>query len=224
MLSVEHTSSRCTDDIRTVCALFQLKKLATRVNQLQKAWDVAQESDNFSPLLQEMSKAKRFVKSCCKVLSDMYTALWAVCVAFIYFVKPEYQGRYTPAAIQNEYAVHIAAAQGDLYVVKQLLKKNPAFLNKKEPELGCTPLIGATIGGWKNVVEFLVKRGAELDLQDNEGCTALIRAVSRCQHSAWRKEEHRDIVEFLVARGAKLDLQDNRGRTARTLLSMVLRR
>ena len=55
------------------------------------------------------------------------------------------------------------------------------------------------------IVELLIKAGANIDLQDSRGRTALYIA-SLIGHTG--------IVELLIKAGANIDLQDSRGRTA----------
>ncbi|GBG35119.1 Ankyrin repeat domain-containing protein 34B [Hondaea fermentalgiana] len=55
------------------------------------------------------------------------------------------------------------------------------------------------------VAQWLIERGAKLDLQDNGGWVALMTA---CRY------EQPDTNQLLIERGAKLDLQNNNGYTA----------
>src|SRR6185295_16445379 len=86
--------------------------------------------------------------------------------------------------------------------------------NAKESDGGATALISAASRGDINIVNTLLKAGAdlilarpELDLnaQGANGVTALMLYV-------WRERE--DVVPQLLDRGAKLDLQDSGGDTA----------
>ena len=67
-------------------------------------------------------------------------------------------------------------------------------------------------GHYRVVEELLLKCGADIDLQNSNGMSALMLAV---------REEQSKIVEFLVAKGAKVDLQTVGGDTA--LSQAVLR-
>ena len=58
------------------------------------------------------------------------------------------------------------------------------------------------------MVEFLVNHGADVNAQNNKGCTALMIALGNEQNVNWK------IVEFLVRNGAKVDAKDKKDRTA----------
>ena len=68
-------------------------------------------------------------------------------------------------------------------------------------------------GHYRVVEELLLKCGADIDLQNSNGMSALMLAI---------REEQSKIVEFLVAKGAKVDLQTVGGDTA--LSQAVLRK
>ena len=69
-----------------------------------------------------------------------------------------------------------------------------------------TALMYAARGGFHNIVRFLHKHGAALDLQNAEGQTALHRATGR--------GELKTVCELLVL-GADKEMQDLEGKTAR---------
>jgi ankyrin repeat protein len=71
-----------------------------------------------------------------------------------------------------------------------------------------TPLILAVKRGVKEIVESLLEHGANPDLQDANGRTALMYAI----------EYNRDIVPLLIRYGADTQLQNKRGRRARNYL------
>lgn len=54
-------------------------------------------------------------------------------------------------------------------------------------------------------MKMLIEAGANINIQDSEGKTPLIKAV---------KEKHADFVKFLCAAGADLEIKDNSGKTA----------
>ena len=70
---------------------------------------------------------------------------------------------------------------------------------------GDTLLILAARGGHTEIAKRLIDRGADCDITDNYGMTALRRAAN---------EGHTEIVKLLIDRGADCDIIDNYGMTA----------
>ncbi len=93
--------------------------------------------------------------------------------------------------------VHDAAAVGDLARVRELVGKDPSLVNAVSAE-GYPPLGLAAFLGRKDVAEFLLKAGADVNaVSKNEtGFTALTGAVAAGQA---------EIVELLVDRGADVN-------------------
>jgi ankyrin repeat protein len=122
--------------------------------------------------------------------------------------------------------------------VKALLARDPAQLNARdEKNDGATLLHLAVQEGQTNVLEFLLSRGARLDIKDNNNYTPLHwavmlgfkdiarllisngadvndRGLNRMTplHDA-AYNGHKDIVKMLIANGAKLDARDELGNT-----------
>lgn len=74
-----------------------------------------------------------------------------------------------------------------------LLLKGGASLNGQDTILGQTMLMRASLGGNIEVVKILLAHGARVDIQDNEGASALTWA---------RKKGYDEIVELLIQYGA----------------------
>jgi ankyrin repeat protein len=74
---------------------------------------------------------------------------------------------------------------------------------------GYTSLMGACLRGQTKVVKYLINKGADINLQNKNGETALMIA-SENMYSRKGKE----ILKFLIKKGAKLDLQNKEGNTA----------
>ncbi len=70
---------------------------------------------------------------------------------------------------------------------------------------GITPLMAASFWGKTGAVELLIDKGAELDLREEDGRTALHWAVRR---------GHPEVVKILLAHGARTDITDREGKTA----------
>lgn len=74
-------------------------------------------------------------------------------------------------------ALHNAASQGHLELVKKLIDKG-ANPNLKDWN-GYTPLINAAFASQQKVVEYLLAHGAKVDVVPVSGPTALIAAIQR---------------------------------------------
>ncbi len=88
--------------------------------------------------------------------------------------------------------IHKAAGRGDLDKIKEYLEKDPGFLNAKDVQ-GNTPLTIAANFGHKDVVEFLIARGANLNSTNTYKYTPLHYSILR---------RHIDITEMLIKAGA----------------------
>jgi 7,8-dihydropterin-6-yl-methyl-4-(beta-D-ribofuranosyl)aminobenzene 5'-phosphate synthase len=100
--------------------------------------------------------------------------------------------------------IHIAAARGDLELVKSSLEKNQELLDAKDNE-GNTLLHVACINGKQNVVEFLISQNVDVNEKNNMGNPTLHFAA--LGGSA-------DIVEILLENGSEINARDNRGFSA----------
>lgn len=105
--------------------------------------------------------------------------------------------------------LHSAAFLGDLDAIQQHIKAG-SDLNEKEPSMGSTPLITATVFGKTEVVRALIKGGADVNVKNNEGSTALHTAAFLCRL---------EIVEMLLAQGADKELENNYAATAQQSIS-----
>ena len=101
-------------------------------------------------------------------------------------------------------------------MLKEYLDKNPDKVNIKNKE-GYTPLILASIfsngGSSLKTVDFLLERGANINLKDNDGMTALMHVSYNSKFSSNKT------VKFLLERGANPNLQDKNGHTALMMAS-----
>ena len=97
--------------------------------------------------------------------------------------------------------IHVAI-KGKLDVAKYLVEECKADINTVS---GYTVLTYAIINKHIKMVEYLLKHGADLNLQGDNGETALMYAT---------KYGYTDIVTILLKYGANLNLQDNSGETA----------
>ena len=99
--------------------------------------------------------------------------------------------------------IHDAAARGDLQKVKALLKDHPELVSAKDGD-GATPLHRAAEKGRKDVAEWLLAKGAEVNAMENDGYTPLHYAAN---------QGHKDMAAWLLSKGAKINAKDNNGFT-----------
>jgi ankyrin repeat protein len=78
----------------------------------------------------------------------------------------------------------------------------PNLVNYQDPGNGCTALHVAVTVNLENIVSQLLEHGANGNIQDNEGCTALMRA---CEHG------HCQSLEALSMKALSLQTSDKNG-------------
>jgi len=100
--------------------------------------------------------------------------------------------------------LHEAVIKGDLETVNQHIKAG-SDLNEKELAGGSSPLIVACVFGKTEIAIALIKAGADVNLTNNEGSTALHSAAFFC-----RKE----LVESLLKNGIDKNIKNNAGSIA----------
>jgi len=104
-------------------------------------------------------------------------------------------------------ALHLAATNGqNPNTVKFLLTQRGVEVNAVN-EVGRTPLMGACENGWWQVAWALIRSGADINMTDREGVSALMLAVS---------SRNMDLVRMLVEQGDywTLNMRDSQGRAA----------
>lgn len=106
-----------------------------------------------------------------------------------------------------EARLHDAVLFGDLERVKVLIAEGVS-LDSEYGMRSDTPLMIAAACGRLEIVEYLVREGADIDKQGGNGRSALIWATIK---------DHLDIVKSLLAHGADTDLHDGSGYSARDL-------
>jgi len=91
--------------------------------------------------------------------------------------------------------------------VKELLRQGHS-INERNPgiKFGWTPLIAAIYQGKTNVAHYLISTGADVNIPDSIGKTALMWAT------VWG-DDALDMVKDLIAHGADLSAKDKMGAT-----------
>ncbi len=105
-------------------------------------------------------------------------------------------------------SIHIATTAGDLLRVKELLAEDPSLLESTSDGggTGLTPLGMAVSSGHVEVTEFLLARGANIEISWwINGMTPLLLAL----HSG-----KVDVAKLLIQKGAKVNVRDRMGHTA----------
>jgi beta-lactamase regulating signal transducer with metallopeptidase domain/ankyrin repeat protein len=87
---------------------------------------------------------------------------------------------------------HVAACKGDLAEVKRLLAQGMSVDEKDEH--GCTPLFWSVAASQKEMVEFLLTSGADVNIKNKFGHAPLHRAIRR------QIKPRKDLVKLLIAK------------------------
>lgn len=98
----------------------------------------------------------------------------------------------------------ITAATGDLAELSQLLEHEGQLINGTDEEQGWTPLMAAAMACQSGAVDLLLRLGAEVNVRDRYGSTALIFACEK----GWG-----NLVETLLRSGAEVDVLSSGGQT-----------
>ncbi|XP_011408170.2 PREDICTED: ankyrin repeat domain-containing protein 50-like, partial [Amphimedon queenslandica] len=98
-----------------------------------------------------------------------------------------------------------AAKRGDSIGVQSALSQGANVNHQNPKEFEGTSLHVAVRGGYHDVVQILLSAGADVNLIDTDGDTALIEAA---------REGNCDVVELLLKKGADPSHSNNYGETA----------
>ncbi len=108
-----------------------------------------------------------------------------------------------PSVISDE--IHDAAKKGDLEKIQKILDKNPELLDTPDKS-GFTPLHWAVIYGKKDMIEYLIGRGADI-----KGHREALRGWTPLQAALFAYNN--DVADLLVIHGALDDLDREEGLT-----------
>lgn len=100
--------------------------------------------------------------------------------------------------------IHTTTFLGDLDAIRQHISAG-SNLNEQEPSMNSTPLISAAVFGKTEIARALIEAGADVNIQNNEGSSALHSAAFLCRT---------EIVAMLLEMGADKDLKNIYGSTA----------
>ncbi|XP_058987216.1 protein TANC2-like isoform X3 [Musca domestica] len=151
--------------------------------------------------------------------------------------RPDSNDVNLPTAIHQ--SLIAAASQDHITILEDLLDMEDIDVNTIEPCSGELALTSAARNGCLNTVEVLLTRGANIDLHNKQGFTALGLSVKEGHWAVADKllqngadldepvtsarktalmiaaeEGHLEILEMLIERGASLETQDHEGFTA----------
>ncbi len=96
-----------------------------------------------------------------------------------------------------------AAAIGDVNLVRTLIE-NGTDVDSIEDSYSKTALHRAAMSGHRDVVEFLLTKGADIDAKDYSVASPLHRAAEK---------GHKEVAELLIAKGADVNAKNNDGQT-----------
>ena len=125
------------------------------------------------------------------------------------YLRPTQQNSFTSLAKQQDdngrSLFYLTVSKGMTELTEWLLKQTSPSFSVNAPFTGDNdekkrPLHMAVEKGDKNMVDLLVKNGADVDVQDYSGCSLLNDAVMRSDES---------MVDLLVKNGADVNLQSN---------------
>jgi ankyrin repeat protein len=108
-------------------------------------------------------------------------------------VDADTRGYYTTSDVQER---AIAALD--------LILQHGGPVNGKAGQFAQVPLHGAAFWGWNRVVEYLLQKGAEINLADSRGYTAVDYAMGRAggnSRGGQRIDVHKDTADLLMSKG-----------------------
>lgn len=104
--------------------------------------------------------------------------------------------------MMDEFAIHRAAKDGNLEMVRHLLEQRVTLDSRDD--YGLTPLHWAADEGWCEVVQLLISNKCDLDVKDAEGQTPLVQVAFSGK---------KVVVDLLLKSGAQVNYADDYNRT-----------
>jgi ankyrin repeat protein len=99
----------------------------------------------------------------------------------------------------------------------ELLLAHGGEINGRAGRFQQVPLHGAAFWGWNKVVEYLLSKGADINLADSRGFTAVDYAMGRAggnSRGGQRIDVHKDTADLLISRGGVARTSVPSGQTA----------
>jgi ankyrin repeat protein len=94
-----------------------------------------------------------------------------------------------------------------LEYVKRILKKDINIINTAD-DMGWSPLMFAVNNGYEDIVNLLIEKGADINIQAKNGFNALMTAIQG------KTTIHTDIAKKLININANLELKNKKGNTS----------
>jgi uncharacterized protein len=107
-------------------------------------------------------------------------------------------------ARDKDEAIRMAVAEDDLEAVERLLREG-AEINAVKGEFKTSILMEAAVRGNVGVMKLLIENGADVNMADKDGWTALMGATV---------QGHLESVKLLLERGAAVNAKNHNGETA----------
>ncbi len=110
-------------------------------------------------------------------------------------VDADTRGYYTTSDVQDRSIASL-----------ELLLAHGGELNGRSGRFQQSPLHGAAFWGWNKAVEYLLAKGADINLADSRGYTAVDYAMGTAggnSRGGQRKDVHKDTADLLIAKGGK---------------------
>ncbi|MHC9538403.1 MAG: ankyrin repeat domain-containing protein [Vulcanimicrobiota bacterium] len=142
------------------------------------------------------------------------SAIMLLCIMTLCFA-----GISAAAADDTTRQLSEAAKVGDLDKVKSIIETNPALLKAKLNYTGVTALHTAARYGQKEVADYLIQQGADVNALDIDGETPLHKTammytlLGQFENAYFTKDGQLEVAQMLVEKGADVNALSKKGET-----------